>query len=235
MERTRRLPLLAAAALTVTIVAGCSDPVAAPEPHATQAPAVQPQPPEPHAERDRGFRDRTLVISRSLTRQVSRQARSHRDRLARLRTAAHREADRIVAAEERAARERAEQRRREAAAAAAEAEAAEAEHPPATTAPVSGNRALGRQLMLAAGFGPEQWPALEALWTRESGWNHLAANPSSGAYGIPQSLPGSKMAAAGADWATNPATQIRWGLGYIRDRYGTPAAALAHSDRVGWY
>jgi len=80
-----------------------------------------------------------------------------------------------------------------------------------------------------------QYRCLVLLWTRESGWNHLADNPSSDAYGIPQSLPGSKMASAGADWRTNPATQIRWGLGYIRATYGTPCGAWAHSQAVGWY
>src|SRR5690606_26581320 len=66
---------------------------------------------------------------------------------------------------------------------------------------------------------------LEKLWTAESGWKHRADNPTSSAYGIPQSLPGSKMAAAGSDWRTNPTTQITWGLDYITDRYGTPCAA----------
>ena len=65
---------------------------------------------------------------------------------------------------------------------------------------------------------------------RESGWNVYADNPSSSAYGIPQALPGSKMASAGADWATNPVTQIRWGLGYIQDRYGSPCGAWGHSQ-----
>ncbi|MDK7123234.1 lytic transglycosylase, partial [Pauljensenia sp. UMB6358] len=66
-------------------------------------------------------------------------------------------------------------------------------------------------------------------------WNPYAANAWSGAYGIPQALPGSKMASAGADWQTNPATQITWGLGYIAGRYGTPCGALGHSNSVGWY
>ena len=70
---------------------------------------------------------------------------------------------------------------------------------------------------------------------RESRWDYRAMNPSSGAYGIPQSLPGSKMASAGSDWRTNPVTQIRWGLGYIAVRYGTPCGAWAHSESVGWY
>ena len=76
---------------------------------------------------------------------------------------------------------------------------------------------------------------LNKLWNKESGWNYKATNPSSGAYGIPQSLPGSKMASEGSDWKTNPATQIKWGLGYIEGRYDTPCGAWAHSQDVGWY
>ncbi|MBQ1167177.1 peptidase S1 and S6, partial [Streptomyces sp. A73] len=69
-----------------------------------------------------------------------------------------------------------------------------------------------------------QWPPLKKLWQRESGWRWNARNPSSGADGIPQSLPASKMRSAGADWRTNPATQIKWGMGYIKRRidYGSP-------------
>lgn len=80
-----------------------------------------------------------------------------------------------------------------------------------------------------------QYSCLVKLWERESNWRWNAENKSSGAYGIPQSLPGSKMASAGADWRTNPETQIKWGLGYISGRYNTPCAALAHSDEHNWY
>ncbi|MBF4163114.1 transglycosylase SLT domain-containing protein [Nocardioides sp. CBS4Y-1] len=97
------------------------------------------------------------------------------------------------------------------------------------------NRGLGYHLMLQFGFAPDQWPSLDALWQRESGWNQLAENASSGAYGIPQSLPGSKMAVIAPDWRTNPETQITWGLAYIAARYGNPDGAWAHSQRVGWY
>ena len=86
-----------------------------------------------------------------------------------------------------------------------------------------------------SGSRPEQWAYLDALWQRESGWNQLADNPTSSAYGIPQSLPGSKMAVVGDDWRTNPETQIRWGLAYIAARYGRPEGAWAHSQRLGWY
>jgi hypothetical protein len=99
----------------------------------------------------------------------------------------------------------------------------------------SGNRETGCALMLKAGFKIAQFPCLDKLWKKESGWNHRAANPSSGAYGIPQSLPGSKMASEGSDWKSNPATQIKWGLGYIKGRYGTPCSAWSHSQNVGWY
>jgi hypothetical protein len=99
----------------------------------------------------------------------------------------------------------------------------------------SGNRQIGCSLLDEFGFSLSEMPALDALWTRESGWNEQAYNSSSGAYGIPQALPGSKMGSVADDWETNPATQIRWGLGYIKDRYGTPSAALAHSDANGWY
>jgi uncharacterized protein YabE (DUF348 family) len=94
---------------------------------------------------------------------------------------------------------------------------------------------IGQQMAAARGWTGQEWTCLEMLWERESGWNHQAANPSSSAYGIPQALPGSKMSSAGADWATNPATQIEWGLGYIADRYGTPCNAWGHSESVGWY
>jgi hypothetical protein len=99
----------------------------------------------------------------------------------------------------------------------------------------SGNRAVGCALMLKAGFGIDQFPCLNKLWNKESNWRHTASNPSSGAYGIPQALPGSKMGSAGSDWRTNPATQIKWGLGYIEGRYGSPCKAWSHSQSVGWY
>lgn len=86
----------------------------------------------------------------------------------------------------------------------------------------------------ARGWGEDQYSCLVALWNKESGWRVTAEN-GSGAYGIPQALPGSKMASAGADWATNAGTQIEWGLGYITGRYGTPCGAWAHSVDSGWY
>jgi hypothetical protein len=103
----------------------------------------------------------------------------------------------------------------------------------ATDVAASQNFAKGQ--LEAAGLGDSEFACLVDLWNRESRWNHLSENTSSGAYGIPQALPGSKMASAGADWETNPETQIRWGLGYISGRYGTPCGAWAHSEAKGWY
>ena len=90
--------------------------------------------------------------------------------------------------------------------------------------------------MLASfGFEPAtQWGCLDKIWERESGWSYIAENPS-GAFGIPQALPGSKMASAGPDWRTNPATQIRWGLGYIKSIYGTPCGAWNFELANGYY
>ncbi|MGI5272768.1 lytic transglycosylase domain-containing protein [Nonomuraea sp. CA-218870] len=80
-----------------------------------------------------------------------------------------------------------------------------------------------------------EFRCLDNLWTRESGWNHRAVNRSSGAYGIPQALPGGKMRGAGSDWRHNPRTQIRWGLAYIKGRYGRPCGAWGHFRSHNWY
>ncbi|SHN34355.1 hypothetical protein SAMN05443668_105255 [Cryptosporangium aurantiacum] len=111
---------------------------------------------------------------------------------------------------------------------------------PVPTAPVdcnsySGNKKTGCALLSEYGFSTSQMSCLDKLWMKESGWRTTAENPSSGAYGIPQSLPGSKMATVASDWRTNPATQIRWGLNYIKGRYGTPCGAWSHSQANGWY
>ena len=96
-------------------------------------------------------------------------------------------------------------------------------------------QAIAHDMVLSRGWGEDQFSCLVALWNKESGWRVNANNPSSGAYGIPQALPGSKMGSAGSDWATNPATQITWGLGYISGRYGTPCGAWSHSQAKNWY
>lgn len=96
-------------------------------------------------------------------------------------------------------------------------------------------QATAKAMMGSFGFATSQWPNLQALWNRESGWRWNADNPTSDAYGIPQALPGSKMKSSGADWRTNPRTQIHWGLGYIKGRYGSPAKADAFQKANNWY
>jgi colicin import membrane protein len=90
---------------------------------------------------------------------------------------------------------------------------------------------------MLGGFGwtKAQFSYLDQLWHQESNWNPSATNASSGAYGIAQALPASQMSSAGSDWQTNASTQIKWGLNYIKDRYGSPQAAWAHETAQGWY
>jgi hypothetical protein len=173
------------------------------------------------------------------TEHVVESARYQTELLAAQRAEAAAELAARKAAAERAARKK---REAEAKAKAAAEEAARkaASKPydgpiPASCNEYSGNREVGCAMLLDAGFDIDQMPCLDKLWTKESGWNHKASNPSSGAYGIPQALPGSKMGSVADDWRTNPATQIEWGLGYIKGRYGTPCKAWGHSQDVGWY
>jgi hypothetical protein len=106
---------------------------------------------------------------------------------------------------------------------------------PAAAIPTPGSaQAIALAILTAQGMGNAQYSCLVSLWNRESHWRVNASNPD-GAYGIAQALPGSKMASVGADWRTSAATQIKWGLGYIKARYGTPCGAWAHSQASGWY
>ena len=127
---------------------------------------------------------------------------------------------------------------------AAQQQASEGSAAPSTPAPAAAPgagtdpdsaKAIARSMMAGYGWDDSQFSCLESLWTRESSWNYQAENASSGAYGIPQALPGSKMSEVADDWTTNPTTQITWGLGYISGRYGSPCSAWAHSESVGWY
>ena len=106
----------------------------------------------------------------------------------------------------------------------------------AFTAPSSGsNRRIGKRLAAEHGWTGEEWVCLNNLWTKESGWSTRSSNSSGTAWGIPQALPGSKMRSAGTDWRTNPATQIKWGIGYIDNRYGTACKAWGHWQSHNWY
>jgi hypothetical protein len=96
-------------------------------------------------------------------------------------------------------------------------------------------RQIAQAMLGSFGWSSGQFSCLDPLWEHESRWSVTAANPGSGAFGIPQALPGSRMASAGPDWQTSAATQIRWGLRYIRDTYGSPCAAFSHGQATGWY
>jgi hypothetical protein len=121
------------------------------------------------------------------------------------------------AAEEKAARERALRNRG---------------YQPGVTDP----KEIARQILKNKyGYGSSQFDCFNNIIIRESMWRIDATNPSSGAYGIPQALPGSKMASIASDWRTNPATQIIWAIGYMKDRYGSPCAAWSFKSANGWY
>jgi hypothetical protein len=96
-------------------------------------------------------------------------------------------------------------------------------------------QAIAQALLPSYGFDSSQMSCLVPLWMGESGWRVNAENASSGAYGIPQSLPGDKMASVAADWRTNPVTQIKWGLEYIKSSYGSPCGAWGFKQSHGWY
>jgi transglycosylase-like protein with SLT domain len=108
-------------------------------------------------------------------------------------------------------------------------------YPSYTDLPSSSGAYGSAQAYAESLVGQAQFACLQPLWDRESGWNAYAQNPTSGAYGIPQALPGSKMASAGPDWATNPDTQVRWGIQYLNDTYGSPCGGWAHEQAYGWY
>jgi hypothetical protein len=106
---------------------------------------------------------------------------------------------------------------------------------PSSCKSYTGNRAIGCGLLLDAGFSLDQMPCLDKMWTKESNWRTTAENPSSGSYGIPQALPADKMAVYGSDYRTNPVPQIKWGLNYIKTRYGTPCGAWSFWQAHNWY
>ncbi|MEU0571403.1 transglycosylase SLT domain-containing protein [Nonomuraea sp. NPDC005983] len=101
--------------------------------------------------------------------------------------------------------------------------------------PADRNKGFALDQVVQRAWSYEEFRCLDNLWTRESNWNHRAYNSSSGAYGIPQALPGGKMRGAGRDWRSNPETQIRWGLSYIKGRYGRPCGAWGHFRSHNWY
>jgi len=176
--------------------------------------------------------------------QFSLGAREHAHDVAMAKAAAARAAAARAAAKKAAAQAAAAKAAAAKAAAQQAAQQAAAAQPTATTPPVAVQSApvasgsaqqIAEGMLSSYGWSSSQFSCLEPLWEQESGWNVYAENPSSGAYGIPQAMPGSEMASAGADWQTDAATQIKWGLSYIQDRYGSPCGAWDHEEADGWY
>ncbi|WP_426998193.1 hypothetical protein [Pseudarthrobacter sp. N5] len=118
---------------------------------------------------------------------------------------------------------------------ASEAAAAAAAAIPVAVDDPAAAKAYAASQLAAYGWGQDQMQALSTLWDKESGWKTTATNSSSGAYGIVQSLPGTKMASVGTDWESNYKTQIKWGLNYIKERYGSPSGALSFHYANNWY
>ena len=172
--------------------------------------------------------------ARQLAREKADLAAREQDRLvAEAHAAARREARRRAAARRARAAELAAARQAQKLQQQQQQQAANSASAPAT--PSGSPQQIAAAMLGSFGWSSDQFGCLQSLWNTESGWNPSASNPISGAYGIPQALPGSKMASAGPDWQTNPATQIKWGLGYIQSVYGSPCAAWSHEQSAGWY
>jgi hypothetical protein len=152
-------------------------------------------------------------------------------KIAAAKRAAARAAAAKKAAEEAAARRAAARQAAVRQAAAQRAAAQQAPTPAASGSP----QQIAEGMLGQYGWSTSQFSCLNSLWERESGWSATAQNPGSGAYGIPQALPGSEMSGAGPDWQTDATTQIKWGLGYIQGRYGSPCGAWSHEEADGWY
>jgi hypothetical protein len=118
---------------------------------------------------------------------------------------------------------------------AATAQPAQAATAAAAPAASGSPQQIAEAMLASFGWSSSQFSCLDPLWAHESGWSVTAYNPGSGAYGIPQAVPGGKMASAGPDWQTNAATQVRWGLEYIKGTYGSPCGAWDHEQATGWY
>jgi hypothetical protein len=177
---------------------------------------------------------------RSAARQIAagpaapdRAITTYRGQQAQVRAAAARQAARAAAARAAQAAQAARAAQQAAASSPPPAAPADSAAPAVAVAPGSAEQ-IAMSMLGSYGWASSQFSCLNELWSRESGWRTTAENPS-GAYGIPQALPGSKMASAGPDWQTSASTQIRWGLGYIKGQYGSPCGAWSHEEASGWY
>lgn len=226
----RRAPLLATAAASGVLAGAVAVPVvlnrqssleAVPAPPVTAADL-----PSPSAE---DLAARSAQDSRDLDRPAV-------DRIAGDRVAAQQQLAAAIGANQQALTDQARADAKAAADRAAKAAAAKAAASNGGSSYSGAPRDIARTMALTEfSWGAAQFQCYDQIIMRESAWNPRATNPSSGAYGIPQALPGSKMASAGSDWRTNPVTQIRWGLGYVKERYGTPCQAWSFKSAHGWY
>jgi hypothetical protein len=141
---------------------------------------------------------------------------------------------RAARAAKKAAAARAAQAAAQAAAQSSASQSAQTAPAAAAPAPSGSPQQIAEAMLGSFGWSSSQFSCLDPLWQHESGWSVTAANPD-GAYGIPQALPGAKMASAGPDWQTDAATQVRWGLEYIKSMYGSPCGAWDHELATGWY
>ncbi len=173
-----------------------------------------------HADGASGSAQQTLILGKMRAMQAE-----HQQEVAAAKAAAAKAAKAKAAAKAEAAKAA---KARAAANAAVKAQAA-------SYTPSGSPQQIAQQMLGQFGWPSSQFSCLNPLWEHESGWSLTAQNPSSGAYGIPQALPGSQMASAGSDWQTNAATQIKWGLTYIQSRYGSPCGAWAHEQASNWY
>jgi hypothetical protein len=221
------------AVVSAISVVGLSSPAA--DDVATAVPAVSTSAtPDPAVAAARGDAELRLAVQRARKHDVAA-ARAERIRVKAAKQAAKRSSwlsDRTKAISAEHVKLRAAAKKAAAEAAERERALANRGYLPGTTDP----REIARQILKNKyGYGESDFDCFNNIIIRESMWDIDATNPSSGAYGIPQALPGSKMASVGSDWRTNPATQIIWAIGYMEDRYGSPCAAWSFKRAHGWY
>ena len=218
------LTLAIAGSLAATLPAGSSSASASDDAAYTTTVGQQATAPSGHSTRtSTGGISQAVLFERIRSIQGQRQQEQAAVKAAAVKAAA------VKAAAAKAAAVKAAERKAAAAKAAKQAQQA------AVATPSGSPEQIAQSMLSQFGWSSSQFSCLQPLWEHESGWTVTAENPTSGAYGIPQALPGSQMASAGSDWQTNAATQIRWGLTYIQGRYGSPCGAWSHEQSDNWY
>jgi hypothetical protein len=223
------LTLAIAGSLAATLPAGSSSASASDDAAYTTIVGQQATAPSGHSTRtSTGGISQAVLFERMRSIQGERQQDQAAVKAAAVKAAAVKAAA-VKAAAAKAAGAKAAERKAAAAKAAKQAQQA------AVATPSGSPEQIAQSMLSQFGWSSSQFSCLQPLWEHESGWTVTAENPTSGAYGIPQALPGSQMASAGSDWQTNAATQIRWGLTYIQGRYGSPCGAWSHEQSDNWY